>query len=274
MRYESRVIDGHVIRVPNLDNDPITDPDAAALDHAITGAQDALLHVLFDPEHDSMNDTNPNMEPHNDNQPDSGTNGEAGNNEPPGCPMFVATTVSCSGGTDARVEQPGAAVARMVQLRRWGVSLRVICAVLTAEGYLTARHGRWHASQVLRVLRRELGPEVTARYGQRAGRPHKDGRPARHRREYVTVPPELRELADELDRLPPGTVVAGVDVSGLPLDEAMDVVRPLAEPDWPRDYWPPTAAEELRELAAELRGHTRDEVLETVRLLRSEPESG
>lgn len=159
------------------------------------------------------------------------------------------------------------AIARMIQLRRWGVSLRVICQVLTAEGYPGPRGQAWHPWRVLMVLRRELGPEE-ARYGQHPGRPYRDGRSARRRvGMYAPVPRELRELARDLGRMPPDSVVAGVDVSGLLLDDALDAVRAEVpvEPDPPRD-WPLSIGEELAE---ELRGCTLDEVLDVVRLLRS-----
>lgn len=52
MRWEARVIDGHVLRVANLDSltDPPPDPDVAALDDAIAETQDGLLRALFDPD--------------------------------------------------------------------------------------------------------------------------------------------------------------------------------------------------------------------------------
>lgn len=53
-----------------------------------------------------------------------------------------------------RVEAEAAAVARILELRRGGSSMRAIAATMTAEGYATKAGGRWHAATVLRVVRR------------------------------------------------------------------------------------------------------------------------
>lgn len=48
-----------------------------------------------------------------------------------------------------------AVIGRMLELRRAGYTLREIAARMTSEGYATKRGGKWHASTVGKVLRRE-----------------------------------------------------------------------------------------------------------------------
>ncbi len=62
-------------------------------------------------------------------------------------------------GVDARER---ATVARIVQLRRSGASLRAICGRLAEEGRATKRGGRWAPATVAKVLARAAadGPAV------------------------------------------------------------------------------------------------------------------
>ncbi|MCA9641694.1 MAG: recombinase family protein [Myxococcales bacterium] len=54
----------------------------------------------------------------------------------------------------ADVQAEAATVARIVELRAEGLTLRAIAAALAAEGHATKSGGRWHASTVRNVLRR------------------------------------------------------------------------------------------------------------------------
>lgn len=55
----------------------------------------------------------------------------------------------------ARVAAEVATVARIVELRGRGASIREICDTLAAEGHATKRGGRWSSATVHAVLRRE-----------------------------------------------------------------------------------------------------------------------
>lgn len=56
--------------------------------------------------------------------------------------------------------QERATVARIIELRQAGCTLRGIAAQLAAEHHPTKRGGRWHASTVGQVLRREQRPPL------------------------------------------------------------------------------------------------------------------
>lgn len=63
---------------------------------------------------------------------------------------------------------PEAVQARVVELRRQGVSLRQIAALMNAEVPTGPRGGSWHVSTVLRVLKRHAADLPAIRPGRRA----------------------------------------------------------------------------------------------------------